>query len=172
MSKIGAAVYGVYALSCAVAGWASDRWILAGQSPNLARKSFMVGGTLGTAVCLLLTVNATASMTIAWLLCMAIFLGIYTPMLFAIPQTLAGPRAAGQWMGLQNFVGNLAGILGPILTGVLVDRTGNFSWAFIVAAAICASAAVAFGVIVPRIETLEWPEHTSLAVLPADPAGA
>jgi MFS family permease len=172
MSKIGAAVYAVYALSCVVAGWASDRWILAGQSPNFARKSLMVGGTLGTAVFLLLTVNASAGMTIVWLLCMAVFLGIYTPMLFTIPQTLAGPRAAGQWMGLQNFVGNLAGILGPILTGVLVDRTGNFSWAFIVAAAICATAAVAFGLIIPKVERLEWPESTSGAAVAADPIRA
>ena len=41
-------------------------------------------------------------MTIVWLLCLALFLGVYTPMLFTIPQVLAGPRAAGQWMGLQT----------------------------------------------------------------------
>jgi len=172
MSKIGAAVYGLFALSCALSGWASDRWIRAGRSTNQSRKSFMVGGTLATAVSLLLIVNATAGMTIVWLLCMGIFLGIYTPMLFAISQTLAGPRAAGQWVGLQNFVGNLAGILGPILTGALVDRTGGFGWAFIVAAAISATAALAFGVIVPKVETLEWPAHTPAGDLSADPARA
>jgi MFS family permease len=157
MSRIGAAVYGLYALSCALSGWASDRWILAGQSPNLARKFFIVSASLGTALCLFLTVNATASMSTIWLLCMGIFLGFGTPMVFTIAQTLAGPRAAGQWVGLQNFVGNLAGILGPILTGVLVDKTGGFGWAFVVAGGISMTGALAYGVIIPRIETLDWP---------------
>ncbi len=167
MSRIGAAVYGVYALSAALSGWASDRWILAGQTPNLARKSFMVSGALGTALCLLLTANATAAMTIVWLLCMGIFLGFGSAMLFTITQTLAGPRAAGQWTGLQNFFGNLAGILGPILTGALVDHTGGFGWAFIVAAGISLTAALAFGVVVKRIETQDWASHAELAALAA-----
>ncbi|HEV7433101.1 MAG TPA: MFS transporter [Steroidobacteraceae bacterium] len=172
MSKIGATVYGVYALSCALAGWASDRWLLAGRTTNFARKTFMVGGTLGTAACLLLTANATPGMTIVWLLCMAVFLGLYTPMIFTIPQALAGPRAAGQWMGLQNFFGNLAGILGPILTGILVDHSGGFSYAFIVAAAISMTGALAFGLIVPRIETLDWSVNNPGVSLPRNPARA
>jgi MFS family permease len=172
MSKIGAAVYGVYALSCFLAGWASDRWILAGQSPNLARKFFIVACSLGTALCLVLTVNANATMTTVWLLCMGVFLGLGTPMLFTIGQTLAGPRAAGQWMGLQNFVGNLSGILGPILTGVLIDKTGSFGWAFVVAAAISITAALAFGLMIPRIETLDWPVTLPGAALAANQARA
>jgi MFS family permease len=157
MAKIGAAVYGMYALSCAVTGWASDRWILAGQSPNLARKTFMVGSAVGVAACLALTANANGAMAIVWLLATGIFFGMGTPMLFTIAQTLAGPRVAGQWMGVQNFVGNLAGILGPILTGWLVDRSGGFGSAFGVAAGISLLGALAYGLGVPRIETLDWP---------------
>jgi len=37
--------------------------------------------------------------------------------IWAITQTLAGPYAAGRWTGLQNFVGNLAGVVAPALTG-------------------------------------------------------
>ena len=172
MSRIGAAVYGLYALSCALTGWASDRWILAGRSPNFARKFFAVSASLGTAACLFLTVNATAGMSTVWLLCMGIFIGFGSPMIMAIGQSFAGPRAAGQWMGLQNFVGNLAGILGPILTGVLVDRTGGFGWAFVVAGGISMTGALAYGVIVPRIETLEWPETLPGAVLAANQLSA
>ena len=59
MAKIGAAVYSLYALSCIVSGWASDRWLRAGRSTNFARKSFMVTRTLGAAACLLLVSNAS-----------------------------------------------------------------------------------------------------------------
>ena len=167
MSKIGAAVYGLYALSCAATGWASDRWILAGQSPNLARKTFMVGSAVGVAACLLLTASASTTMVIVWLLVMGIFFGLGTPMLFTIAQTLSGPRVAGQWMGIQNFFGNLAGILGPVLTGWLVDRTGGFGWAFVVAGGISLIGALAYGVAIPRVEALEWPMKLAAAGAPA-----
>jgi MFS family permease len=161
MAKIGAAVYCLYALSAAVTGWASDRWIQAGQSPSVARRTFMVASCLGIAACLLLTANATPSMAIVWLLVIGIFFGFSTPMMFAIAQTLAGPQAAGKWVGLQNFVGNLAGILGPILTGWLIDRTASFGWAFVVAAGVSLLGAVVYGVMIRRIETLEWPVHSA-----------
>lgn len=160
MSKIGAAVYCVYAVSSALTGWASDRWILAGQSPNLARKMFIVASSVGTAVCLSFTSHATSTEVVIWLLVIGMFFGLGTPMLFTIAQTLAGPRAAGQWMGLQNFLGNLSGILSPVLTGFLVDRTGSFGWAFVVAAGVSLVGAFAYGIIIPRVETLEWPAQT------------
>jgi MFS family permease len=163
MSNIGAAVYCAYALSAAVTGWLSDRWILAGQSPSLARKTFIVLSCLGSALFLVLTANATASVAIGWLLAMGVTFGFGTPMLFVIAQTLAGPKAAGKWVGLQNFAGNLAGILGPILTGWLVDWTGNFASAFIVAAGISLLGACAFGLVIPRIKTLSWPDQTGVA---------
>jgi cyanate permease len=93
-------------------------------------------------------------------------------MLFTITQTLAGPRAAGQWTGLQNFCGNLAGILGPVLTGMLVDRTGTFASAFFVTAGISLTAALAFGVIVPQIEPVAWPARDPGARPAPQPASA
>ena len=95
-------------------------------------------------------------MAIVWLLVMGLFFGLGTPMMFAVAQTLAGPRAAGKWVGIENFVGNLAGILGPILTGFLVDLSGNFGLAFAVAAGISLIGALAYGVLIPQIRTLDW----------------
>jgi sugar phosphate permease len=65
-----------------------------------------------------------------------------------VPQTLAGPRLAGRWVGMQNCVANFAGIIAPVLTGFLVQRTGHFSAALMVAAAFAALGVVGwvFGV--------------------------
>ena len=76
--------------------------------------------------------------------------------MFASAQILAGPDAAGRWMGVQNFVGNFAGIAAPVITGIAVDRSGGFSSAFAIAAALALLGVVAFGVIVRRIETINW----------------
>jgi ACS family D-galactonate transporter-like MFS transporter len=47
--------------------------------------------------------------------------GLYTANLFAVTQTLAGVAAAG----------NLAGIVAPVVTGFIVERTLGFYFAFV-----------------------------------------
>ncbi len=60
------------------------------------------------------------------------FLGISICNSWAIPQTLAGPRMVGRWVGVQNFAGNLAGAVAPALTGLLLDPNPGpaFHWPF------------------------------------------
>ena len=62
----------------------------------------------------------------------------------------------GKWIGLQNALGNLAGVVVGPLTGWIVDRSGHFGSAF----AICAVAAVLGGVFwmmgVTRVEQIDW----------------
>ena len=74
--------------------------------------------------------------------------------LYAIAQMFAGPRASGTWVGVQNAFGNLSGIFGPIVTGIIVDRAGYGS-AFVLTAAIAAFGATWWAVGVPRIEQVE-----------------
>ena len=85
-----------------------------------------------------------------------IFFGPGTASIYAIGQTLAGPRAAGKWVGVQNCVGNFSGILAPLITGILIDRTGHFFWAFAVACAITLSGVLAWGVMIRKIAPLNW----------------
>ncbi|MEO8927786.1 MAG: hypothetical protein ABI306_11560, partial [Caulobacteraceae bacterium] len=65
-------------------------------------------------------------------------------------------RAAGKWIGFQNGVANLAGIVGPIITGLVVDRTGGYGWAFAIAAVIALIGVIGWGVIVPKVAPLDW----------------
>jgi MFS family permease len=97
---------------------------------------------------------------VASLLAAAVFFGFQMPMIFSIGQTLAGPGAAGKWMGFQNCVGNIAGIVGPLITGWLVDRTGAYVWALAVAAGVSVLGALAWGVLIPKIAPLAWARET------------
>ncbi len=74
--------------------------------------------------------------------------------LYAIAQMFAGPRASGTWVGFQNALGNLSGIFGPIVTGIIVDRAGYGS-AFVLTAAVAAFGALWWAIGVPRIEQVE-----------------
>jgi MFS family permease len=159
MAQIGAGVYAVHAASAATMGWVSDRWIIAGASPNRVRKTLLVTGLIGVAILMMVCANAGSTLAIVLLVTTAALFGTQTPNLFAISQTLGGPRAAGQWMGIQNLIGNLSGVIAPVVTGFVVDRTGQFYWAFTIAAGVALLGSLAFGVLIPRIEPVVWPEY-------------
>jgi MFS family permease len=157
MAWIGAGVYAVHALSSALTGWYSDHWIMAGATANRVRKTLLVAGLIGVAMLMMVCASAGARAIVPLLVASAVLFGTQTPNIFAISQTLGGPRAAGQWMGVQNLVGNLAGVVAPMLTGLVVDRTGGYYWAFAIAAAAAVLGALTFGLVIRRIEPIDWP---------------
>ena len=71
--------------------------------------------------------------------------------LYAVAQMFAGPRATGTWVGLQNAIGNSSGIIGPIVTGLIVASAG-YSAAFVVTAVIALVGALWWLFLVPAIE--------------------
>lgn len=156
MAKIGGVVYLAYAASAFVTGKLSDRWIRMGMSPSRVRKSFLVASLLIVAACMIVAAVGSATISVASLLFAGAAFGLGTPNLYAIGQTLAGPNAAGKWMGIQNCVGNSAGIVAPVITGVLFDRTGQFYWAFIAAAVVGAVGACGWGLVIRKVAPLDW----------------
>ncbi|HZF15350.1 MAG TPA: MFS transporter [Steroidobacteraceae bacterium] len=156
MAMIGAAIYAIYAIATVIVGDVSDRWMRRGGSPTLVRKTFFVIAGLGTAVC----TGACAFVVphdAVWLLGVtAVFFGFSTPMIFAVSSTLAGPRASGRWTGAQNLSGQIAGIIAPFATGVLLDLTGTYAAAFAMAAITAVAATVAWGVVIPKIAPVKW----------------
>jgi MFS family permease len=156
MAEIGGVVYGVYALSSLVSGWLGDQWMRAGGSANLVRKSAIIAGSIIQGATLIGAAFGDTTVAVACLIVASVGSGIVTNVIYSIGQTLAGPRAAGKWMAVQNGFANLAGIVGPIITGVIVDRTGSYTWAFISAGAVGLLAVIGWGVIVRKVAPLEW----------------
>ncbi|HEY1726239.1 MAG TPA: MFS transporter [Steroidobacteraceae bacterium] len=149
--------YTIAAVSCVGGGWYSDRMIARGAAVNFVRKAFVVYGQIGVGLCLIVCA-LSPTLAIPSLLLSALFVGIESGPVYNIAQTLAGPRAASQWVGVQNFFGNLAGIVAPYATGLIVDRFGRYDWAFLVAGAITFAGAAAWGLLIPKVEPLVWSE--------------
>jgi MFS family permease len=169
MAQLGAGVYALSAATSVLSGWASDRWLKAGASSNRVRKTALLTGLAALAACLSVCAFAGPLGTLSALAGCGLGLGMLVPAIFASAQTLAGPDAAARWMGVQNFSANLAGISAPVITGVVVDRTGSFSSAFLIAAAVALVGMLAYGVIVRRIETIDWRASDSRALAAALP---
>ena len=59
-------------------------------------------------------------------------------------------------MGIQNTLGNLAGIVAPALTGFVVDWTGHFTLAFVSAALVGVLGFAGWVFMIPSIRELNW----------------
>jgi ACS family D-galactonate transporter-like MFS transporter len=79
-----------------------------------------------------------------------------SPNLWTMTQILAGTQTTGKWAGLENFCGNLAGIVAPIVVGVILERTGQFFWAFAITGAVTLLGATAYIFLVGRVEPVAW----------------
>jgi nitrate/nitrite transporter NarK len=149
-------------------GWATDRWIRAGRSATLVYKGIMAANHIAAIACMAGMVMLPAAGSIASLFVFEIVSGCSYPGLFAIPQIMAGPRATGRWVGVQNASGNLAGLIAPAITGVLVDRTGLFDVAFALAGAVNILGLIGWVSILPKIAPLTWttsPRATPVVVV-------
>jgi len=170
VAKYGGLLFLMSAISALVWGRLADRWINAGATPTLARKGSMVVGHVGIGISLILTAVTEGRLFIGMLALTGIFLGIACCSSWAITQTLAGPQASGRWTGVQNFIGNFAGWVAPVLTGFLVDRTGHYYWPFFVTAGVAWIGAMSWGLIVGRVETVDWGRLASRPAILAGPA--
>ena len=115
------------ALVSIAAGWAADRIIASGRDAVTVRKAFTITGFLIASTVLL----GASAQSLGTALFFSIFslsgLGLATPNYWAITQTLIPGKSIGRIIGIQNFAASSAGIVAPILTGWLVDRTGSYT---------------------------------------------
>jgi len=152
------------AVATLTGGWASDFWIAQGGTPTFVRKTFAVSGlVLCGGLMLPAAFVADPSLSLGLLIASSISLGIFTSNVWAITQTLSGAEAAGKWTGIQNFVGNLGGVISPIIAGLIVERTGSFFLAFAVAAGMLILGAMCYLLLVPKVEPLTWSSAGSAA---------
>lgn len=130
----------------------SDRWTSAGRSEGQIRRWMMIVAQIAQGIAIVGVLMAESSVGIGiWLVIAGIATGSLSLNVYAVAQMFAGPRAAGSWIGFQNAIGNsFSGILGPIITGMIVDAAG-YDGAFYVAAAVAIVGGIWWLIAVPRI---------------------
>jgi MFS family permease len=152
LASLGYAVQGACAF---LYGHFSDWWTRSGRSEAICRRWMMVASQALAAVSILALAYAHSAAEIGILLCLAGAASAALSMnLYAVAQMFAGPRASGTWVGIQNAFGNLSGIFGPIVTGIIVDRAG-YENAFVLTAAVAAFGALWWAIGVPKIRQVQ-----------------
>jgi MFS family permease len=156
MAGVAGVAYLINAIAAFVSGWATDRWVRAGGSVSVTYKAIMATSHVASLAAMAGMVLLPIKGSVVCLFAYEVVLGLASPGVFAIPQIMAGPKAAGRWVGVQNTCGNLAGILAPAITGILVDATGNFTSAFALASLVNVLGVIGWVFILPRISPLRW----------------
>ena len=155
MTMLATLGYAVQAVCAFAYGRFSDWWTRSGRSEATCRRGMMVASQALAAGAILGLGYADGAVEFAILLSLAGAASASLSLnLYAIAQMFAGPRASGTWVGVQNAFGNLSGIFGPIITGVLVDSAGYGS-AFLLTAAVAAFGAMWWALGVPKIRQLD-----------------
>ncbi len=118
--------FGGMAIMATLAGWAADRLIRRGLNPVTVRKCFTIAGF--SIACTELIGARASSLETALLFAVVSLsgLGLATANYWALTQTLIPGAAIGRISGIQNCSCSLAGIVAPILTGWLLQKTGSY----------------------------------------------
>ena len=141
--------------SFAIGAW-SDRWTRSGRPEAAIRRALLSAGQFIIAISLIGIVLTESIVMVGILLAVAgAATACLSTNLYSVAQMFAGPRASGTWIGFQNGLGNVSGIVGPVLSGILIDRSGYDS-AFYLAAGVAAFGGFWWLVGVPRIEQQEF----------------
>ena len=123
-------------------GWLADRLIAGGMPVTRVRKRMLASGYAGATVMLLLLPHAHSRLAAVACLCTALAFFAAGSTTVLVNSLDLAPGSAGVLVGLQGTVGNVAGMISPVLGGLIVAGTGSWDWNFYVIAVLLAAGVV------------------------------
>jgi MFS family permease len=156
MALYGAMPFCATAVASLAAGWFSDFLARRGADPGIVRRNGAAAGLLVCGIALPVSTAANHLVAMSMLVIAFAAIGVFTCYVWAITQRLAGPEAAGTWTGLQNAIGNMGGVVAPIVTGHIVKATGSFFLAFVAASVFLLAGAAIYALGLGRVRPVVW----------------
>ena len=138
----------VFGICQPLGGWIADRLIRRGWDPARTRKMIISFAFLSGL--LIIPAAYTTSKDVALLLISGgCLVGLSAANQLVLLQGCTPPGQVGLAVGVYNFVGNIAGIVAPIITGFVIKFSGgSYTAAFIVAAVMLAASQLSYWFIV------------------------
>jgi ACS family D-galactonate transporter-like MFS transporter len=141
-------------------GWLADYLIEHGVSTTLSRKTIIGSGLFASTVLMITAAYVEQSWLSVTLLSLCIgFLRLATGSINSLSIDLAPRLMVGSLTSIQNFFGNIGGLLAPIVTGYVVNATGSFALSFVVAGGMALFGALSYVLIVGDIGPSRRPER-------------
>lgn len=134
-----------------VSGYLADYLVALKWTPIASRKLPLCVGLLGCAVFSVLVVSTgNTVLSIAFLCAAMFFTNLAGGSAWGLVSVAAPRHMVASVGSIQNFIGFFGGAFAPLVTGWVIDRTGSFSAAFVIAAAIASLSAFAYAALVKR----------------------
>jgi ACS family sodium-dependent inorganic phosphate cotransporter len=121
-----------------VVGVLADRLIEKGWTVTRVRRFMQAIGSAGPALALVALASVKDANTAVILLTLSMGLASFSFAGFATNHLDIAPRHAGIIFGISNTAGTLPGIIGVVLTGLMVESTGSYASAFYLTAGMYA----------------------------------
>ncbi len=118
--------FGGMAIVAVLGGWFADLIIRRGSNPVTVRKSFTIAGLAIACTELIGAHTLSVSTAVTFSIVSLSGLGLATANYWAITQTLFPAATIGAMTGVQNCAASIAGIVAPVLTGWLKQKTGSY----------------------------------------------
>jgi MFS family permease len=142
-----------------VGGWLCDFLTRRGWEPIAGRKLLISSALCGIALCTFGTVWSQSNEAALAFISVSLFLiYIASSSAWATVPVAAPSQYTASLGSIQNFGGYLGGALAPTVTGLIVQRTGGFSQALLLSAAITLLSAAAYLFLVRGPIQVERPE--------------
>ncbi|MGA7237838.1 MAG: MFS transporter [Bryobacteraceae bacterium] len=127
--------YVTFAVSEPIGGWIADRLVAIGWEETFARKTIVTAAFL-TSILLIPAGLVADTNSAVFLLGGASLVGLSSGNLYATVQRISFGRNVGFSVGVFNLAGNISGVVAPLVTGLIVDETGSYFPAFVLAVTI------------------------------------
>ena len=104
----------------------------------LARKCVLIVGLGVAASCVMITTQVSSlSMAVTCITVSSVFLFVTPQICWGLIQDIVPKNRVGGTGGFVHLLANLAGIIAPSLTGLVVQYGGGYNVAFVIAAGVC-----------------------------------
>jgi MFS family permease len=146
--------YFIFGVGSPLGGWVADGLILRGWDETRTRKGIITVAFF-TGLLLIPAAGVTGATRALALIAGASLVGTAAANLLVMVQACAPPGEVGVWTGTENFVGNLAGVVAPVITGLLITWTASYRPGFALAAVVLLIGLLAFWFIVGALRPLD-----------------
>ena len=143
----------VFGISEPIGGLIADRLIKRGWDETRTRKG-IVTVAFFTGLLLIPAARVETARAAIILVIGGSLVGLATGNLIVILQCCAPRDQVGVWTGWENFAGNVAGVVAPLVTGLLISRTGSYAPGFALAAGVLLAGLGSYWFIVGELRTV------------------
>ncbi|MDR4947886.1 MFS transporter [Neobacillus cucumis] len=142
-----------------IGGWLVDRLIEKGYNRTRVSKTFLVIGLLFGLSIIGAAFTHSANVAVFFISLALGGLVVTSAVAYSIPTFIAPKGTTGTLTGILTFGNNAMAIVAPITTGFIVQATGSFMYAFLLAAVILVIGIISYTFLLTDLEPIESPDY-------------